>query len=853
MYSLRLLGVVALEGPSGPVTGRATQRRRLALLALLGSAAEDGWTRDKLIGLLWPEKGNEQARHLLSDSLYVLRRELGEDAISASGEVLRLDSGVVWTDVAAFETAIRKGELNEAVSLYHGPFLDGFNLGDGAEHWVDAKRSRLALLHAKALETLAQQAEDANDTTSAVEWWQKLAVQEPYDSRIALRLMQSHVAAGNHGAALEHARVHGLLMQEKLGADPAPEVLAYAAKLRQQQERVAAADAIGERSAEARSGEARTVLSSTVVATLPAVRSTLRKPALSVAALTLAVIAAAAVLWLNRGPTGPAVRARFTQLTFSGNVIWAEISPDGELLAYVEDGKPSRLLVRDLTGERAIEIASFVYALDLRWSPDGSSLLFGYADTTRGWVTEVYPRLGGVPRVLPIATHHHAWSPDGSQIAQWNQSWPRRINPIVLTTLATGDTSWVSTPDSIEFLLNGNWSPDGSSIALLSLEPSVAKAKLWTVALDGSVWHQLVTETGGLSPPRWSRRGDAVYYLHGNELRKLRVTPEGERQSDPQVLEVGLDANTRAGLSLSADGRKLAFIKRGSRSNLWSLPVEKPEAGARPTPVQLTRGTASKSAPSLSPDGKWIAFTQYRNEGDVFVIPAGGGPPRRVTSSGEVMSAPAWSPDGRTLAYVADHQGTGKVRTVAFEGGVEHTYKDTHAAGDLVWAPGARILYRRPGNRNFHLLDPATEAVKRLVPSDSVGWTFSARYSPTADRVALLWNRVPAGVWIVSLRDSSQSLLLRRTGSQAQPPIGWSADGGSVYVMDAGSRDILRVPLAGGDPTVVATLPFEASGSGQLSIRCTATEREAGLTLLCTVSERMSDAWTIENFDPDIR
>ncbi len=443
---------------------------------------------------------------------------------------------------------------------------------------------------------------------------------------------------------------------------------------------------------------------------------------------------------------------------------------------------------------------------------------------------------------------HSAWSPDGSQIAQWNQSWP---SGIVLTMLATGDTSRVSTLDSIEFLLNGNWSPDGRFIALLSLEPTEEKAMLWSVALDGSGWHQLVTETGALSPPRWSRSGDAVYYLRGDELRKLRVTPEGERLGDPEILETGLDAITRAGLSLSADGRKLAFIKRASRSNLWSLAVEKPEAGAGLTPVQLTRGTAQKSVPRLSPDGEWIAYSQYRNGGDVFVIPAGGGSPRRVTSSGEVMSAPAWSPDGRTLAYIANHQGTGKVRTVAFEGGLEHTYEETHAAGYLVWAPGARILYLRPGNRNFHLLDPATEAVKKLVTNDSVGWTFSARYSPTADRVALVWNRVPAGVWIVSLRDSSQSLLLRRAGSQLQSPIGWSADGGSVYVMDVGSHDILRVPLAGGDSTVVATLPFEASGSAQMRISCTATERETGLTLLCNVSESTSDVWMIENFDPD--
>ncbi len=85
-------------------------------------------------------------------------------------------------------------------------------------------------------------------------------------------------------------------------------------------------------------------------------------------------------------------------------------------------------------------------------------------------------------------------------------------------------------------------------------------------------------------------------------------------------------------------------------------------------------------------------------------------------------------------------------------------------------------------------------------------------------------------------------------------PIGWSADGGSVYAMNMASGDILRVPLTGGEAEVVTTLPFEVSRpSVHDSFLCTATEREDGLTLVCTVPEIVQDAWMIENFDPDVR
>ena len=69
LLSLRLLGGVALSGPGGPVTGRAAHKRRLGLLARLALAPQRTLSRDKLIGVLWPESDDEQARHLLSQSL----------------------------------------------------------------------------------------------------------------------------------------------------------------------------------------------------------------------------------------------------------------------------------------------------------------------------------------------------------------------------------------------------------------------------------------------------------------------------------------------------------------------------------------------------------------------------------------------------------------------------------------------------------------------------------------------------------------------------------------------------------------------------------------------------------------
>ena len=81
MFSLRLFGGVTLVGPSGPLSGPAAQQRRLALLAVLVACGDKGCSRDKLVGYFWPEREEQQARHFLANSVYVLRNALGAEAV----------------------------------------------------------------------------------------------------------------------------------------------------------------------------------------------------------------------------------------------------------------------------------------------------------------------------------------------------------------------------------------------------------------------------------------------------------------------------------------------------------------------------------------------------------------------------------------------------------------------------------------------------------------------------------------------------------------------------------------------------------------------------------------------------
>lgn len=232
MYRLSFFGGIALEGPSGPLSGRIGQKRQLALLSILAASGHMPATREKLIGVLWADMPEPKGRRFLSDTLYVIRHEMGEDAVLSVADRLRLNADHVWSDIGAFDEAIDGARWDVAVELYGGAFLDGFYLSSAEfERWTESQRTRFAERYHQALEQLAADAEAGDEWSTATGWWKRRAAEEPTNSRVALRLMDALVRAGNVGGALQHAREHQRLLSGELGVEPPPELSAFAARI----------------------------------------------------------------------------------------------------------------------------------------------------------------------------------------------------------------------------------------------------------------------------------------------------------------------------------------------------------------------------------------------------------------------------------------------------------------------------------------------------------------------------------------------------------------------------------------------------------------------------------------------
>jgi len=123
---------------------------------------------------------------------------------------------------------------------------------------------------------------------------------------------------------------------------------------------------------------------------------------------------------------------------------------------------------------------------------------------------------------------------------------------------------------------------------------------------------------------------------------------------------------------------------------LWSVPRDGGDAR------QLTTG-GHEGVPVFSPDGKWIAFTgQYDGNADVYIMPAGGGEPVRLTWHPGQDWVVGWTPDSKRVLFFSDREAYAdftRFYTVTVEGGVAEALPMWRAFSGSYSPDGTRIAY----------------------------------------------------------------------------------------------------------------------------------------------------------------
>jgi ABC-type oligopeptide transport system substrate-binding subunit/DNA-binding SARP family transcriptional activator len=242
--SIFLLGSfrVALDGE--PVTGFVSDKAR-ALLAFLAIEAERAHRREALVGLLWPEYPEHSARASLRNVLANLRQAIGDREADPSflrivGQTIQFNPEAdAQVDVTAFIEGLELTtasppydaetihEMEAAVALYQGGFLEGFSLPDSPafEEWALLKREQLQRQALAALGRLADHYERRGDYERALRFaWRRVEV-DPYRGVAQRGLMRLLALNGQREAALAQYETFRRLLAEEMGVAPAEETV----------------------------------------------------------------------------------------------------------------------------------------------------------------------------------------------------------------------------------------------------------------------------------------------------------------------------------------------------------------------------------------------------------------------------------------------------------------------------------------------------------------------------------------------------------------------------------------------------------------------------------------------------
>jgi TolB protein len=269
----------------------------------------------------------------------------------------------------------------------------------------------------------------------------------------------------------------------------------------------------------------------------------------------------------------------------------------------------------------------------------------------------------------------------------------------------------------------------------------------------------------------------------------------GRASDSPVVTSPTTEAPTESPTDLTSLTGRIVF---DNLEDIWSINADGTEL------IRLTRSPWREFDPSLSPDGRFIAYrAEPNNYPELWLMNADGTEQHRLTRDG---GFPAWSPNGSMIAYApgGGPSGRSSIAVMNADGSGRRRLPDTDYGEYPAWSPdGTRIAFSSNLSGEAKIFIVELDG-SRVVDLSSVGEGGKVAWSP--DGRSILFQSHPdhtdnyTDIYVMRPDGSGVKRLTRTNGGLPA----WSPDGrhivfaaGDLFVMRADGSGITQLPIEG--------------------------------------------------------
>lgn len=396
------------------------------------------------------------------------------------------------------------------------------------------------------------------------------------------------------------------------------------------------------------------------------------------------------------------VGAKHSQITDSP---WVEgypsLSPDGKFIIFASDTNYDRNIYRQrVGGKNPINLTMNSKESDTMpaFSPDGKYIAFRSERQPNG--IYVMEETGENPRRVSDLGFHPAWSPDGAKIVVSDKAaaihtvhtLPNSLLWII--DVKTGNKQLLETRGDA---IMPSWSPNGYRIAYWFVAAGQS-GEIATIPAEGGEPVVVAGNAASDWNPVWSPDGKHLYFAsdRGGNMNFWRVAIDektGQALGEPE--SVPTPSKYCRHITLSRDGKTLAYVRYESQSNLQSISFD-PKTGKSDGDVMwITRGDKEIGNPELSPNGEaYLGRQPTRMQEDLVIFDKDGANWRNLMTDSFRERLPRWSPDSQKIAFSTDRSGEFQVWTINPDGSDARqiTFTKNTGANAPIFSPDGRHL-----------------------------------------------------------------------------------------------------------------------------------------------------------------